>query len=515
MGGDCKYDKIVSKTKNCLLYNRASQSLPNTKFKCGKTLNIGIKSYAQAVKEGQPLHTPRTNPHVTVNNKTTWSGIKRKKVRLITSNRKFITLPKTCTVCNIVKQQLEVNHNNITRQYKKICRAQNASCDNQVSTKNRFQQLGNLVETYDDTGLLDINENDISCETDYKRDNIQPTIPVSLSRKTKVCNIQKCKTFDINDILARLNVTKEQIETNRAISERYKENEKRKHAEHITTNDKKDIGRNNMRNNKYNRKCEKLKCLYSNVDSLSNKMEELKLNIKMQIPDVVIITEVLPKSYETKPTTESININGYELYTNIAEDDIRGVALYVKSELESTEVKFESISKENVWCTIKLKNNEDLLLGCIYRSPTNDNENTLKLTKLLQEVIDTNPQNLIITGDFNYKEINWASMYSSHTENHRTNIFLEKIKDLFLYQHVTEFTRYRVGQKPSLLDLILTNKEEIVKNVCYLPSIGKSDHICITFESELCVKNVKSKVPRYNYHKGDYVNMTKMLKEID
>ena len=38
-------------------------------------------------------------------------------------------------------------------------------------------------------------------------------------------------------------------------------------------------------------------------------------------------------------------------------------------------------------------------------------------------------------------------------------------KRLFLYQHVVEPTRFRPGEASSLLDLILTNKEMIIKSV--------------------------------------------------
>ncbi len=36
---------------------------------------------------------------------------------------------------------------------------------------------------------------------------------------------------------------------------------------------------------------------------------------------------------------------------------------------------------------------------------------------------------------------------------------------MFLYQHITEYTRYREGQNPSLLDLILTNAEGMVNDI--------------------------------------------------
>ena len=59
----------------------------------------------------------------------------------------------------------------------------------------------------------------------------------------------------------------------------------------------------------------------------------------------------------------------------------------------------------------KIKRHENLLLGCIYRNLTENNENTLQLVNLMQEVEDTKPGHLLIVGDI-----------------------------MLLHQHITEFT---------------------------------------------------------------------------
>ena len=66
-------------------------------------------------------------------------------------------------------------------------------------------------------------------------------------------------------------------------------------------------------------------------------------------------------------------------------------------------------------------------------------------------------------------------------EDHVASIFLESIKDTYLIQHVKENTRYRSGIQPSLLDLILTNEEDMVSDLEYLPGLGKCDHVSLTF----------------------------------
>ena len=46
-----------------------------------------------------------------------------------------------------------------------------------------------------------------------------------------------------------------------------------------------------------------LNCLYANVDQLLNKMEDLKMMIGPQEPDILLFTEVIPKAQQ-KPIDE-------------------------------------------------------------------------------------------------------------------------------------------------------------------------------------------------------------------
>ena len=48
----------------------------------------------------------------------------------------------------------------------------------------------------------------------------------------------------------------------------------------------------------------KLSCLYSNVDQLLNKMDELRMLIASNEPDIMMFTEVIPKA-QKKPILES------------------------------------------------------------------------------------------------------------------------------------------------------------------------------------------------------------------
>ena len=50
-----------------------------------------------------------------------------------------------------------------------------------------------------------------------------------------------------------------------------------------------------------------------------------------------------------------------------------------------------------------------------------------------------------------------------------------------MYQLISEPTRYRNGQEPSLLDLIMTSDDNLTRDIDLKPPLGKSDHVVIEF----------------------------------
>ena len=86
-----------------------------------------------------------------------------------------------------------------------------------------------------------------------------------------------------------------------------------------------------------------------------------------------LFTEVIPKAQQKSIDESQLNVNGYNLYCNfdnLGTSGIRGIAIYNKEKLISKEVKLSSTFEDHGWVEIKLTNNEILLCGCVYRSPT-------------------------------------------------------------------------------------------------------------------------------------------------
>ncbi len=260
-----------------------------------------------------------------------------------------------------------------------------------------------------------------------------------------------------------------------------------------------------------------LKCYYTNVDTLSNKKHELDTLIDVHKPDVLIITETLPKHCDVKPTETEYHVRNYNLHTNFNSNTCRrGVCIYVKENLKSTKVYEQEASfTESVWCEIKLENNDTLLLGGIYRSPNSNHEVTHALINFFKQL--KFPTHVLIGGDFNFPEINWHHLHSTKPDDHVATVFLEAIQDCFLFQNVQHPTHYRANQDPTLIDLLFTNEEDMIYGISHLPPLGLSHHSGLLFDyrcySEPSI-NAVDKVA-YKYYAGNYNEMKLFLEDLN
>lgn len=266
------------------------------------------------------------------------------------------------------------------------------------------------------------------------------------------------------------------------------------------------------------KECTRFKCLYANADSLLNKKKELEVEIHSweEKPWVIAITEVLPKNYSYPITMAELSICGYELFTNTDSDsDGRGINIYIKEGIRValSDYPETNLFKEAVWLEIPLNNHDNLLLGCIYRSPNSTPENNDKLNHLIGS-LDTNRfSHILILGDFNYKEINWLRNCCDTSEDHPAYKFLEATRECYLFQHVTKPTRYRQNQTPSTLDLIFTSEEGMISELDITTHLGKSDHCMIKFDFNISLNIKEQRRICYRYDKGDYIKMRNLLNQ--
>ena len=172
-----------------------------------------------------------------------------------------------------------------------------------------------------------------------------------------------------------------------------------------------------------------------------------------------------------------------------------------------------------MWCEIKCEG-RPIIVGTVYRAPNSNSENN-KLLLDLFSVCDkySNRAQIIICGDFNYGAIDWESNCVDREGQHvsAASNFLDKYNDLFLHQHIDQWTHNRGLENPSRLDLIFSKNYLDVENIQYLPPVGKSHHSVLYFEFLLegnAIEMVDESL-RFSHHKGDYKKAGDMFKAID
>ena len=158
-----------------------------------------------------------------------------------------------------------------------------------------------------------------------------------------------------------------------------------------------------------------------------------------------------------------------------------------------------------------------LLFCCCYRSPTttiSSDLNNQNLNLLLQNISKKSYTHRCIVGDFNFRQINWRSLTTHCGQGSTESKFIEAVHDSFLFQHVTEVTRSRGNDNPSLIDLIFTDEEMQVSGIQYHSPLGKSDHSVILFDYH-CYLDYSKPKETFVYNKGDYDAMRDELGRSD
>ena len=202
---------------------------------------------------------------------------------------------------------------------------------------------------------------------------------------------------------------------------------------------------------------EGFKFFYTNADQFVNKREDLLMMIADDRPHVILVTEVIPKNQINPINSALLDIEDYKPCFNFDPNDsnlgaagYRGVAIYSKEDLGAVEVdiKVEGFI-DHAWIEIPTIEGP-LLVGCVYRSPSDDTSkdqsmiSSKNVSKLIVTATKRN-KNMIIAGDFNYKDIDWINEYVPPQKSHLVH-FMETLKECYLYQHATEPTRYRKNE---------------------------------------------------------------------
>jgi hypothetical protein len=169
--------------------------------------------------------------------------------------------------------------------------------------------------------------------------------------------------------------------------------------------------------------------------------------------------------------------------------------------------------QESIWCTFETRNEGQVLVGCVYRSPnTSTEENDGILFQLLKSNAVSRYDKICILGDFNYPTVRWDGVWTGE----KSDKIIKQIQDAYLMQMVENHTRRRLGQNPTLDDWILVNDVKLISNIRHLDPIGKSDHDVLSFQLYVGdqQRNDEGKLV-FNYSKGDYSRLRDIIKTHD
>ena len=259
-----------------------------------------------------------------------------------------------------------------------------------------------------------------------------------------------------------------------------------------------------------------LKVLYSNVDSLLNKRNEMSATIDINKPDIICLVEILPKNRILPVLPCEFQLKDYNCFTNINSSSChRDVLIYVKETFNSTIVNIDnSVLRESVWCEIFI-DSDRLLVGGIYRSPNSTVENNLLVNELLVKM-SKKYTNILIMGDFNHPDINWSDINSPLAKSKQSSEFIKSLHDSFLHQHVHTPTHYQPGNNATRIDLILTSELNMVSGLNQCVPLGKSHHNVITFDLQVrnSAQNLRNN-SKFIYSRGDYSKMRKEIESVN
>ncbi|CAI2738983.1 unnamed protein product, partial [Dicrocoelium dendriticum] len=156
-----------------------------------------------------------------------------------------------------------------------------------------------------------------------------------------------------------------------------------------------------------------------------------------------------------------------------------GVILYYNTSLRCEVIDHPEIrAPDSLWCRLWLRNKDTCLLAVVYRPPNSTSEMDSKLYHVFQFALNKSYTHILIAGDFNVHDIETPA-----TDGTQFKACLQELIAIHpLYNHVTSPTRFRTSNKPSILDLVLTNEELMVGGIVTSTPLGRSDHVTLLFD---------------------------------
>ena len=151
-----------------------------------------------------------------------------------------------------------------------------------------------------------------------------------------------------------------------------------------------------------------LSCTYTKSDGILNKRTEFTSIVS---GDIIGLTEVNTKNAMLGIQSAELSLGNYQC---IYSPKGRGTCLYIREGLGA----LQSIDPGNkdidgVWCSISLGGTGKLVIGCVYRSPSNTDEQDDEFNNWLLAASNMKASHIVIMGDFNHPELDWIEVKST------------------------------------------------------------------------------------------------------
>ena len=144
--------------------------------------------------------------------------------------------------------------------------------------------------------------------------------------------------------------------------------------------------------------------LYTNAQSLVNKIDEMRVIVANNKPDVLIITETWTND---SVSNDYLRIPEYDIIKRQDRNDTDrgrggGIIMYAKRTLFAWRVNCDTTFNQCAMMGVKL-NRIDLHVMAVYRSPNSSGANDDELCEFVRKMNGT----YVIFGDFNLPDIRW------------------------------------------------------------------------------------------------------------
>ncbi len=151
--------------------------------------------------------------------------------------------------------------------------------------------------------------------------------------------------------------------------------------------------------------------LYTNAQSINNKIAELTAVSMDLAPDLILITESWTNNLITDA---SLQIPGYDLETDLRRDRQDtgggiggGLLVYSKNGIRVLKIDHYDDLEFNQLCSFRIESTgTPMNIILLYRPPSSSADNSAKLCEVLRRL----QRNTIVIGDFNTPGINWTNL---------------------------------------------------------------------------------------------------------